>query len=65
VLFRSLMALAFVAVSRSGLLDDELSRNWLGGAIIAGAFVWLAVQIRLSTTARIPAFESPSEGGAR
>jgi ATP synthase protein I len=60
-----LMALAFVAVNRSGLLDDELSRNWLGGAIIAGAFVWMAVQVRLSTTARIPAFQSPSEGGAR
>jgi len=63
------MALVFVAVNRSGLLDDELDRNWLGGAIVAGAVVWMAVQIRLATTARIPAFESrpaaPSEGGAR
>ncbi|WP_436698482.1 hypothetical protein [Nocardioides sp. BYT-33-1] len=63
------MALVFVAVNRSGLLDDELERNWLGGAIILGAFVWMAVQVRLATTARIPAFESPpttpSEGGAR
>lgn len=68
-----LMALAFVAVNRSGLLDEELDRNWLGGAIILGALVWLAVQVRLATTARIPAFEPvpeppvriPSEGGAR
>ncbi|MFC7503592.1 hypothetical protein ACOACQ_02060 [Nocardioides sp. CPCC 206347] len=59
------MALAFVVVSSAGLLDDELSRNWLGGAIIVGAFVWMAAQIRLATTARIPAFQTPSEGGAR
>ncbi|MDN5744711.1 MAG: hypothetical protein L0H31_06260 [Nocardioidaceae bacterium] len=52
-----LMALAFVAVNRSGLLDDELDRHWLGGAIIVGALVWLAVQVRMATTARIPAFE--------
>lgn len=59
------MALAFVAVSQAGLLDDELDRNWLGAAIIVGAFVWMAAQIRLATTARIPAFQTPSEGGAR
>ncbi|MCX6400127.1 MAG: hypothetical protein NTX33_09380 [Propionibacteriales bacterium] len=59
------MALAFVAVNRAGLLDDELDRNWLGAAIIVGAFVWMAAQIRLATTARIPAFQTPSEGGAR
>ena len=60
-----LMALAFVALNRSGMLDDELHRNWLGGAIILGAFAWMIVQIRVSTTARIPAFQSPAEGGAR
>jgi hypothetical protein len=59
-----LMALAFVVVNRSGLLDDELDRAWLGGAIIAGAFVWMGVQIRVATTARIPAFQT-TEGGAR
>ncbi|MBM0126818.1 hypothetical protein [Pimelobacter simplex] len=63
------MALAFVVVNRSGLLDDELDRNWLGGAIILGAFVWMTVQIVLATRARIPAFEprpsTPVEGGAR
>lgn len=64
-----LMALVFVALNRSGLLDEKLDRGWLGGAIIAGVLVWTVVQIRLATTARIPAFESrpaaPSEGGAR
>ncbi|TWH01665.1 ATP synthase protein I [Nocardioides sp. J9] len=65
----ALMALVFVALNTSGLLDDELDRNWVGGAIILGAFVWMGVQIVLATTARIPAFETrpstPSEGGAR
>lgn len=63
------MALVFVALNRSGLLEDDLDGRWLGGAIILGAFVWMAVQIRLATTARIPAYETrpsaPSEGGAR
>ncbi len=51
------MALVFVALSRSGLLDHEIDRDWLGAAIILGAFVWIAAQIRMAVTARIPAFE--------
>ena len=43
----------------------KVDRNWLGGAIIVGAMVWMVVQIRLATTARIPAFESRSEASAR
>jgi ATP synthase protein I len=56
-----LMALVFVGLSGSGLLDDTISRPWLGGAIIAGALVWSAVQIRATTTARIPVYELPVE----
>ena len=63
------MALVFVALNESGLLDDELDSTWVGIAIILGAFVWMTVQIVLATTARIPAFEprpaAPVEGGAR
>ncbi len=66
------MALVFVALSRSGLLGADLDRGWLGGAIIAVALVWSAAQLRLATTARIPAYDLPShpagppaEGGAR
>ncbi|GAA1525052.1 hypothetical protein [Nocardioides humi] len=65
----ALMALLFVALHRSGLLDGALDSTWVGIAIILGAFVWMTVQIVLATTARIPAFEprpaAPSEGGAR
>lgn len=63
------MAMAFVAVNRSGMLERDVDRNWLGAAIIVGAFVWMTVQIRLATTTRIPVYEPVSheapEGGAR
>ncbi|MCR1781808.1 hypothetical protein KVF89_04600 [Nocardioides carbamazepini] len=63
------MALVFVALNESGLLDDALDSMWVGIAIIFGVFVWMTVQIVLATTARIPAFEprptAPAEGGAR
>lgn len=63
------MALVFVALNESGLLDGALDSMWVGIAIIAGVFVWMTVQIVLATTARIPAFEprpvAPVEGGAR
>jgi hypothetical protein len=57
----ALMALVFVALSRSGLLDDALDRQWLGGAVIAVVVTWCAVQLRTATTTRIPLYE----GGAR
>ena len=68
-----LMALVFVALNESGLLDREIDSEWVGIAIIVGAFVWMIVQIRVAMTARIPAFEPvstasatvPTEGGAR
>ena len=58
------MALVFVALNTSGLLDDTLDSTWVGVAIIVGAFVWMAVQIRMATTARIPAFEPRPETAA-
>lgn len=56
-----LMLAAFVALTRSGQLDAQIDRDWLAGTIIAGAMVWMLVQVRLATTARIPAFEPTSE----
>jgi len=64
----ALMALAFLALTKSGVLDDTLDRRWLGGAVIAATLTWLGTQIWLSTKARIPAYELPggqSEAGAR
>jgi hypothetical protein len=67
-----LMAVVFVALTRSGLLDDALDREWLAGAVIVGTLAWVTAQIVLSTRQRIPAFDVPvppagkrPEGGAR
>lgn len=54
--------LAFVALEDSGVLGDQLSRDWLGGAVIAATMVWLAVQVRLQLTARTPVYDLSSAG---
>lgn len=54
------MALVFLALSRSGLLDDTLDRGWLAGGVIAVTMVWLAAQFWLTTHARIPVYDLPS-----
>jgi len=64
----AVMALAFLALTRSGVLDETIDRRWLGGTVIASTMAWLAAQTWLSTRARIPAFDLPvdrPEAGAR
>ncbi len=56
-----LMGLAFWVLSRSGALGTTLDERWLAGTVIAGTAVWLVVQIRSATRARIPAFEPAFE----
>jgi hypothetical protein len=58
-----LMALVFVALQGSGLLDETLDRAWFGFAVIAGAACWLIGQIALATRARIPAYDLTDTGG--
>lgn len=53
------MALAFVALSGSGLLDETIDRAWLGGTVIAGTLGWMVVQVVLSTSRRIPIYDLP------
>lgn len=53
------MALAFVALSRSGALGDTVSRGWLGGSVIAGTLVWMVVQVVLSMSRRTPIYDLP------
>jgi ATP synthase protein I len=56
------MGLVFVALSRSGLLADELDREWLAGTVIAGTLVWVVSQIVVTMRVRIPIYDLP-EGG--
>ena len=58
------MALAFVAISGSGLLDETVSRGWLGGSVILGTRVWMAVQVLVSTSRRIPIYDLPDPSPA-
>lgn len=55
-----LMAVVVVALSRSGLTGEELSREWFAGAVIAVTMLWLAVQVWLFTRLRIPTYDLPA-----
>lgn len=57
-----LMAALFLALSRSGLLDDVLDRRWLAGTVIGGVFVWLTAHVVLAVRVRIPLYELPDHG---
>ena len=56
------MALAFVALNGSGLLDETLARDWLAAGVIAVTMVWLLVQLVLTTRARIPVYDLAGSG---
>lgn len=56
-----LLAVLFLGLSGSGLLDRTLDRGWLAATIIAGTFVWLAAQLVLTTRLRIPAYDLPEQ----
>lgn len=56
-----LMALVFVSLERSDLLDSELDRDWLWATLIIVAFTWMTAQILTTTRARIPVYDLPSD----
>ncbi len=60
------LLVALLALERSGLLGDELDRAWLGGAVIVATALWMAAQLRVHLTRRIPVYDladGPGEGG--
>jgi len=54
------LALIFVALSGSGLLDDTIDGRWLGGTVIVGTFAWLVVQIVLTMRLKFPPIDITS-----
>lgn len=52
------MALFFVALTQSGALDDgTIDREWLAGSIIVGTFVWITLQVVMTTRQRTPIYD--------
>lgn len=58
-----LLLVAFVALERSGLLDDSLDRIWVGVSAIAATLEWLVAQVVLTFRTRIPTYDLPTEAG--
>ncbi|GAB2766858.1 hypothetical protein GCM10027020_19530 [Nocardioides salsibiostraticola] len=51
--------LVLSALESTELLESTLARGWLGGAVIIGAMAWMAGQVGLHITRRVPAFDLP------
>ncbi len=60
-----LVLVVLLALERSGLLGASLDREWLGAALIAATIIWLAVQLRLHTTTRVPVYDLPDPSPRR
>lgn len=52
---------SLVALDQGGLVGDELSRGWLGGAVIAGVVCWAVAHVVLASRARIPIYSLPAD----
>jgi ATP synthase protein I len=62
------LALAVVALERSGVAGEDLSRGWFAASVIAVTVLWLLGQVVAATKQRIPAFDLTSDdhpGGER
>jgi ATP synthase protein I len=52
-----LVGAVFVGLRRSGLLEETVDPQWLGGTVIAATLTWLTVQVVASMKTRIPVYE--------
>ena len=56
-----LLALAFLALSRSGALEEDVDRIWLGGTVIVGTLLWLCAHIVTTMRSRQLLYDLPSD----
>lgn len=54
------LGLAFAVLQASGLLRSSIDGGWLGGTVIAGTLVWLAIQVTVSLRTRQTYFDEPA-----
>lgn len=57
-----LVGLVYVALSGGGALDGPVDARWLSGAVIACTLGWTVTQVIVSTRARQPVYDLPSQG---
>lgn len=55
-----LLGVVFLALTRSGAVENELDPRWLGGTVIACTLVWLIAQVVASTRTRQPLYDLPA-----
>lgn len=58
----TLMVAFFLLLARSGELESSIDGAWLVGGVVVASLTWSAVQIWLSSRARIPLYDL-SRGG--
>ena len=56
-----LMLVFFVALTKAGVVGEELDREWLGGAIIVAVLAWTLAQLVAFARARIPLYDLPTD----
>jgi ATP synthase protein I len=59
------LGLAFAVLQASGLMGSTIDGGWLGGTVIAGTLVWLAIQVTLSLRTRQLYYELPEQDGVQ
>jgi len=52
-------ATVLVALTRSGLLESALDRQWLGGTLIGAVLIWMVGHVRAATRVRILIYDLP------
>lgn len=63
-----LMGAVALALVRSGVMGDELSRGWFAGSVIALTVTWMVAQVWLVGRQRIPVYDlsgTAAPGGER
>ncbi len=59
-----LLAVLYLALQRSGALEDSVDPQWLGTTVIIGTLIWTGLLVRAATSQRIPHYHT-SEGPAK
>ena len=57
----AVLALVFLALQRSGALEESVDRRWLGVTVILGTLAWTVLLVRGATSQRIPHYHTPED----